>query len=172
MSSLVFDLETTGLEIDSTIHCLCIHDTRSGEDTTYNDTGNSPSITTGVTHLDDSSCWLVGHNVVGFDLPVIQNRYPFLNGNGRTIDTLILSRLCYPDILDRDAKTNKIPKWLRGRHSLESWGYRLNCLKGDYNNEQTDWSKWTPELEDYCRQDVLLTLKLYNHFQKVLAGLP
>lgn len=168
---LVFDIETTGLEIDSKIHCLCIHDSRSNEITSYNDTGNSPSITTGVTALDDS-CWLVGHNIIGFDLPVLQHHFPFLNGHGRTIDTALLSRLKYPDLMERDAKSTLVPKHLWGRHSLEAWGYRLKDLKGDYNNPNTDWSTWTQDLEDYCKQDVKLTRRLYTHFQKVLPGLP
>ena len=54
---------------------------------------------------------------------------------------------------------------LRGSHSLKAWGYRLGVLKGDYG-DTTDWSEYTPEMLEYCVQDVAVTLKLLQLIEK------
>ena len=53
-------------------------------------------------------------------------------------------------------------------HSLDAYGKRLGCFKGSYN----DWSKYTPEMEEYCKQDVLVTRKLYTHLKRKTPWLP
>ena len=34
-------------------------------------------------------------------------------------------------------------------------------LKGDFG-KTTDWSAWSPEMQEYCEQDVRVNLALYN----------
>jgi hypothetical protein len=62
-----------------------------------------------------------------------------------------------------------MPLQLYGRHSLEAYGYRLKEYKGCFSKD-TDWSEWSQEMEDYMNQDVLVTEKLWQHFQKYLTG--
>ena len=49
-----------------------------------------------------------------------------------------------------------------GRHSLEAWGYRLKCFKGDFGKHEGSWEEYTPEMLDYCIQDTLVTQRLYE----------
>jgi len=58
---------------------------------------------------------------------------------------------------------------LKGRHSLAAWGYRLGEYKGEFG-ETTDWAEWSQEMEDYCQQDVKVTMKLCEHFRTYLTG--
>ena len=51
---------------------------------------------------------------------------------------------------------------LYGRHSLEAWGYRLKCNKGDFGKHEGCWDVYTPEMLSYCITDTLVTLKLYQ----------
>ena len=90
---------------------------------------------------------------------------------GIIIDTLILSRLYHPNLLDIDKKHawKHMPLQLYGRHSLESYGYRLGEYKGSFAHN-TDWKNWSQEMEDYCVQDVNVTTKLWNHFLPYLNG--
>ena len=90
---------------------------------------------------------------------------------GRIIETLLLSRLYHPDMLevDRKAKIDGMPPKLYGRHSLESYGHRLGEYKGNFG-ETSDWSHWSKEMEDYCEQDVIVTNKLCQHFHPYLTG--
>ena len=80
------------------------------------------------------------------------------------LDTLVLSRLYYPHIADRDfqRRPQGMPQRLYGRHSLEAWGYRLKCFKGDFSGHDGGWDTYTPEMLDYCIQDTLVTVKLYE----------
>lgn len=161
---LIFDIETNGLPRQglSHLHCLVIKDLDSGDVHRFNDTGQGRPITEGVNLLAEASL-LVGHNIVGFDLPVIKDIYPFFNYEGDVLDTLILSRLLYPDILNRDFRKRPIgmPPKLFGRHSLEAWGYRLGDYKDQFG-KTTDWAEWSIEMEDYCAQDVDVSEQLFT----------
>ena len=126
------------------------------------------SITTALGWLETADL-LVGHNIIGFDIPVIKRLYPWFSPDGDIIDTLILSRLYAPNLLGIDKNSNNIPQKLYGSHSLKAWGYRLGILKGDFN-ETTDWKEWSREMEDYCIQDVAVTRKLCEHFHPFLIG--
>ena len=170
--TLVFDLETNGLLNDVTrIHCLAIYDSTTDEIETYNDEKNNKySISEGVNRLLVADT-LVGHNVINFDLAVLGKLYNYFTPRARIVDTLLLSRLFHPDILDIDRKHKwrHMPLQLYGRHSLESYGYRLNEYKGEFGKD-TDWSEWSQEMEDYCAQDVEVTKKLCDHFHPYLTG--
>ncbi|OUV27050.1 MAG: hypothetical protein CBC48_14690 [bacterium TMED88] len=106
---------------------------------------------------------LIGHNIIGYDIPLIKEAYDF-DYKGQVIDTLVLSRLFYPHIVDRDNVRRPLgmPQKLYGRHSLEAWGYRLKCFKGDFGKHEAAWDIYTPEMLDYCIQDTEVTVKLYE----------
>lgn len=90
------------------------------------------------------ACW-IGHNILKFDAHVINRlvRPEKPLGPDNCIDTLVLSTLYSPSI--------------NGGHSLAAWGNRLKEPKGGHD----DWSKLSPEMIDYCRQDVTVTAKLF-----------
>ena len=182
MGTIVFDLETNGLLNEATrIHCLSLYWENDQRTETFNDEpytnapkdlpmGTNYSITTGLGWLETADI-LIGHNIIGYDIPVIKNLYPWFTPRGIIIDTLILSRLYHPNLLDIDKKHvwKHMPLQLYGRHSLESYGYRLNEYKGNFS-KTTDWKEWSQEMQDYCVQDVNVTTKLWNHFLPYLNG--
>jgi len=71
--------------------------------------------------------------------------------------------------IDKKRNWKYMPLQLYGRHSLESYGYRLGEYKGNFGKE-TDWATWSQEMEDYCVQDVAVTKQLCNHFYPYLSG--
>ena len=169
---LVFDLETDGLlDAVTKIHCIAIHDTEDGTTLSYNDEGTADPIIRGITRLEgaDSLC---GHNIIGYDLAVISKLYPFFKSPAVCIDTLLLSRLYHANILEIDQKRkwDRMPLKLYGRHSLESYGYRLGVYKGEFGKD-TDWQEWSQDMQDYCEKDVEVTTRLWQHFQPYLTGL-
>ena len=103
--------------------------------------------------LSDFNSWLVqnhvveiiGHNIIGYDVPVLERLLGVDFSKVGVIDTLVLSRLYDPT---------------RQSHSLKSWGIELNKHKGDYN----DWSKFTGEMLEYCVNDIRVTLAMYKVF--------
>ena len=169
--NLIFDIETDGLYNDvSKIHCIGIYDISSEQMLVFNDEGTEQPITKGVQLLEDA-CNIIGHNIIGYDIPVIKKLYPWFTPKGNTIDTLLLSRLYHTDMLevDRKRKWEHMPLQLQGRHSLESYGYRLGEYKGNFG-KTADWKEWSQEMQDYMIQDVNVTRKLWKHFHKYLNG--
>lgn len=177
MREAVADCETNGLmdQLDR-VHSLCFF----GADTDYgyschnhHGTTDYPAseswdvhmdVKAGLEYLEDCDK-VIFHNGIKFDLPAIQKVYPWFDlSQDQMVDTLVLSRLIWPDLGDRDyklIKRGKLPPKLRGSHSLKAWGIRLGVLKGDFG-EDTDWQTWTPEMQEYCEKDVEVTLKLWD----------
>ena len=180
MGAIIFDLETNGLLNDATrIHCIALHWCENDTTESYNDEKYSYKpkelpmasghyIHTALQWLETADV-LIGHNIIGFDIPIIPKLYPWFNPSGTIVDTLLLSRLYHPNLLDIDKTSNKIPSKLFGRHSLEAYGHRLGEYKGDFG-QGTDWKEWSQEMQDYCIQDVKVTEKLCEHFRPYLLG--
>jgi len=181
VGAIVFDLETNGLINDATrIHCASLHWCEDDRTEEFNDEkyAENPkdlpmgthSITTALSWLETADV-LVGHNIIGFDIPVIKNIYHWFNPSGIIMDTLLLSRLYHPNLLDIDKKHawKHMPLQLYGRHSLEAYGYRLGEYKGNFA-KTSDWKEWSQEMQEYCTQDVVVTTKLWKHFHPYLTG--
>jgi len=179
--AVVFDLETNGLLNNATrIHCIAMYDGETDTIESFNDEpyakdpkelpmGGCYSITTAISYLEVAEI-IIGHNIINFDIPIIKKLYPYFNPRGIIIDTLLLSRLYHPNLLDIDKnKFTFIPKNLQGRHSLEAYGHRLGEYKGNFGMT-TDWKEWSQEMQDYCIQDVTVTKKLCEYFRPYLNG--
>ena len=168
--NLIFDIETDGFVNACTkVHCIGIHDLDNKETYVFNDEGDQEPITRGVQMLMDATN-IIGHNIINFDCAVLRKLYAWFKAPNQ-LDTLLLSRLYHPDMIDLDhrKKWKNMPLQLYGRHSLESYGYRL----GEYKREvgkTADWNVWSQELQDYMVQDVNVTTKLWKHFQPYLNG--
>jgi DNA polymerase-1 len=168
-TQLLFDLEATGLlRQGSSIHCIVTRDSDNGTTDVF-DCQPERAIIQGIKVLERADV-LIGHNVIGYDIPLIKEQFPQFSPTGQVIDTLVLSRLFYPHIQDRDFERRPLgmPQRLYGRHSLEAWGYRLKCFKGDFGKHEGNWSVYTPEMLDYCIQDTEVTLKLWQLMQRRL----
>jgi len=161
MNTLVFDIETNGITDWSTLsdlttlHCLSIYDIDNLEMSSYSTVAGN--IEEGLEKLKNADR-IVGHNIIGFDVPALRKLYGFTHDN--MIDTLVLARCIFPDVRNDDFKRVDFDTKLIGSHSLKSWGTRLGILKDSYG-ETADWSQWSQEMQDYCEQDVNVTKCLY-----------
>ena len=167
-TQLLFDLESTGLlRRGSTIHCIVMRDTSNMDDPIVFDYQPERAVIQGVKQLEAADA-LIGHNIINYDIPLIKEQHPDFDPQGELLDTLVLSRLYYPNIIERDYEIRPVgmPQRLYGRHSLEAWGYRLKCFKGDYAKHEDAWDVYTPEMLDYCIQDTEVTVKLFQLMQR------
>lgn len=174
---ILFDIETNGfLDTLDAVHCLVTHDTEVG--TTLRFRGSNIA-SQGLPYLASQPS-IGGHNVIKFDLPALKKVYGWTY-DGDIYDTLVASRLAFADIKDADLKLFKkgsLPGKLIGSHALKAWGYRLGELKGTYAEEtaaklqeagvagENCWAEWSQEMEDYCAQDVRVTVRLYQKLQE------
>ena len=149
--TLIFDIETNGLLLDvskfwvGVTYCI-----ETKEEKVFYEAQDM------VTYLNEADT-LIGHNIIGYDIPTLNKLSSIhINSSIRLIDTIILAKLAYYD---------KDKSW---SHSLDAYGERLGEKKGSYN----DWSKYTKEMETYCKQDVKVTYKLYQHLKRKTSWLP
>ena len=142
MSNLVFDIETDGLD-PTKIHCIVAQDVDTMDVFTFDNT----QLDEGYDMLS-SATKLIGHNLIGYDIPVIKKLAGIDLFNKKIVDTLVLSRLFKPT--------------REGNHGLEGWGYRLGFKKGDFGQQEDAWDAYTPEMLKYCKNDVLLNTKVYE----------
>lgn len=147
---IVLDIECNALRNPSKIWVIVCKDLDTSSYHIFRDVHKSPEKERFLEFL--SSCKLVvGHNLLGYDLPVLQD---ITGATARApgvieLDTLILSKLIdYP----------------RDGHSVESYGEEFGLPKGDFS----DWSKYTPEMEEYCVRDVDITERIYKKYKKYI----
>lgn len=162
--ALLFDIETNGLlDSTTTIHCICAKDFLTGKVFSF----GPQEIDQGLKLLANASL-LVAHNGLCFDIPALHKLHPQLI-LPRLFDTLTASRLIWTNMKDMDfsllrgKKKSVFPPSMCGKHSLEAWGYRLGEFKGDYGKQEQAWDRWSPEMQEYCEQDVEVLDKLYRH---------
>jgi len=135
-SRIVLDIEANGLNPDK-IFCIVTSDLDSGQTKSYTPDMINQFNLDGVQEI-------VGHNILGYDIPVLERLLDLDFSNIKMTDTLVLSRLFNPV---RD-----------GGHSLASWGQRLGYPKGDH----TDFTQFTDEMLEYCERDVQVNVKTYK----------
>lgn len=176
MRTAVFDIETNGFyHLTSKVHSLVIHIVETGQTFSCADQPNYLPITEGLKILNEADV-VVGHNIIKFDIPVLQKLYPNLVNIplSKVRDTLIYSRLLKGDLTGADARLvrlKKLPSKMMNSHGLEAWGYRLGLNKGDYAKEMAakgldPWAFWNKPMQDYCELDVQVTLKLWHELNQ------
>ncbi len=158
MSKYILDLEADGLlDTVTKVFVIVMKNVETGERWVMKTDGE---IREGLAHVQDQH--LIGHNLIGYDLEVLKRLYGFKIDISQVTDTLVLSRLIYPDMRARDAKSKVMITKYWGSHSLEAWGYRLQKFKGDYGKNANAFTELSDEMVDYCIQDVEVTEELYN----------
>ena len=82
----ILDLETNGLLKNTTeIHCIAVHYIDEGITVSYNDTGAADPIVRGVQFIEQAER-IIGHNIIGFDLPIIKK---YIHGLTLKVKSLI-----------------------------------------------------------------------------------
>tara|TARA_R110000796_G_scaffold64606_2_gene149684 strand:- start:878 stop:2521 length:1644 start_codon:yes stop_codon:yes gene_type:complete len=142
MTKLILDIETT--TDHNTIWLCCCEDLELERRWSFVE----PE---GLQQLIDSYDTIIGHNIIGFDAPVLSKVWDITVATEKLEDTMILSRLYNPEL----------------KHSLAVWGQTLGFPKGDF----TDYDGGLcAEMVQYCEQDVTITKKLYKHLDRLLCS--
>jgi hypothetical protein len=111
---------------------------------------------------------LIGHNIISYDIPVLNKFFGVDLNEIELVDTYIVSQLLDPDrelpegcpVSVRDPVTGR--KKLVGPHSLEALGWAL----GERKIHHYDWTVFSPEMLARCESDVLITEKVYIDFME------
>jgi DNA polymerase I len=143
---LVFDIETDGLDATK-VWCLVAQDAETKE--VYKFTPDN--LDEGYKFLTTATR-LIGHNIIGFDIPLVEKFGGVDLSAIEVIDTLVLSRLFNPT---RD-----------GGHSLTTWGYKLGYPKIEFE----DYYNYSEDMLTYCVRDVELNTKVFEELRKESKG--
>jgi len=146
---LVFDIEANGFLFEAdTIWCIVAIDEN---DKVYS--FRPDQIKEGISFLQSANK-LIGHNIIGYDIPLIKKLYDInLYAPDKILDTLTISRLSNPV--------------REGGHSIEKWGYRLGGVQKQVHE---DWTQFSEEMLTRCIKDVKINKSLFNYLKKECVG--
>ena len=142
MVTAIVDIETDHLNA-TLIHCIVACDYATGKEKVWVQ-DECKEFASWSEKIDK----FIMHNGVSFDAPVLNKLIGSKIVPSQVRDTLIESQL-YNPIRDKG-------------HSLRAWGERFNLPKG----ELTEFKYYTPEMLEYCKQDVRITRKLAQELEK------
>ena len=148
MRQLAFDIETDGI-VATKVHCIVAIDVTTREQFIYrSDKGDLD----GFRDLISEPCELIGHNILGYDIPTLERLMGMEFGRHLLTDSLVLSRLSNPSRL--------------GGHSLKN----LSRNTTEEKTHHEDWSVISDDMVEYCVQDVVATIGVYLRLIQELAG--
>ena len=108
-TSIIFDIEADNLYNDVTrVHCIALKRIGIDEDVQLFDHDHLESALDILSSADQ----LIGHNIIQYDIPVLEKLYPQYHFTHNVLDTLNLSMIQFPELP-------------ANQHSLEYWGKQL-----------------------------------------------
>lgn len=141
----IVDIETDSLDATK-VHCIVAKDVDSGKVYPF-----PPNMVHGFRDWSRGVKQFIMHNGLSFDAPVCNRLLGTDIKPSQIVDTLVLSQLFNP---------------IREGHSLKAWGDRLGFPKGDVETFEV----YTPDMLEYCKQDVNITHKLFQILQSEGKG--
>ena len=157
---MILDIEANGLLLDVTkIWVVKLYD--NGTFYTFRE---APEF---VEFVKENVEYLIGHNIYGYDLPVLEKVWGIDYGHNQIFgkkvpiwDTLLMSQYIEPDMLG---------------HSLDDWGKRLGREKIDYRaaliaagaldkdaQRGAEFGFYHPLMETYCERDCEVCEMVFN----------
>jgi DNA polymerase-1 len=137
MKNVIVDIETDSLN-PTKIHCIVAKDIQTSQVLVWDD-HNLNQFKDWTTTVDK----FIMHNGVSFDAPALNRLLSTKIKLSQIKDTMIMSQLFDP-VREKG-------------HSLSAWGDRVGFCKMECDN----FSEYTEEMLEYCKNDVLLTEKVY-----------
>lgn len=136
------DIEGDGLiDTVSKVWCATFKNVGTGEERRFRD---YDELRTFVADQIAGGCYFIAHNGIEYDFPALNRLVKTRFAINRMIDTMVMSMLFSPSLV--------------GGHSLGAWGGRLKFPKGEWN----DFSRYSPEMEEYCMNDTRLLVLLFK----------
>ncbi|MBB3910123.1 DNA polymerase [Sphingomonas desiccabilis] len=141
----VFDLETNGLLAGVTrVHCAVLYDIDTDEILDFR-----PHEIGKFLEIYQRATLLIGHNIIGYDIPVLAKLYGVRHSpDCEIIDTLPLARLVYSDIKQTDFPLAKA--WKAYKAKVDAWDQKRERSRLDHEADiaDVDFTEEPPEWRD------------------------
>jgi DNA polymerase I len=151
MRPLILDIESDGL-LDNVTRAWCFGIQVDAYEEFNDEQNGKRPIAAALETLQNTPRNIVGHNLIGYDLPLMEKLYGVVIPIEKVRDTQVMGRLLNP--------------CRRRGHSLSEYGEAMGVPKGDHD----DWTRYSEEMAIYLQQDVLITSKLYEELDHRLKG--
>src|SRR6266852_1602044 len=155
------DIEANGLINPTKIWVIVCKDIDTGEYDVFRRPSECPSEAERFRRYALRVDHWIGHNLLGYDYLVCHDLLGLEIPNLPAVctDTLVVSKLVdYP----------------RQGHSVEDYGLEFGLEKGELVGEKrikfTDFSKYSEEMEEYCKRDVDITHLIYLKYLRYLSN--
>lgn len=142
MKTIILDIETERLIDPQKIWVICCKCLETGEYFSFRDLDAFKEF------YKDVDLW-IAHHGCGFDFIVLNNLLGLEFPVEKVIDTLIISKLV---------------DYSRDGHSIEDYGLEFGHEKIHF----TEFSKYSPEMETYCRRDVDICERVYLKYRRYI----
>ena len=149
---IAFNIEANGLK-PTEIWCIVCKDIDTGEIRRWNNLTTDEEQRNDFTRYFATSDYYIGHNILGYDLPVIHKLLgvEFTADPRHCCDTLVISKLAdYP----------------RKGHSVEHYAVEF----GQERQSQVSYAHWSPELVEYCSRKTELAHRIYDKYKKYITN--
>lgn len=145
---IVFDVEANALENPTRIWVIVCKDIDTGKFHIFRNLHDREEAERFILFCNVVTSY-IGHNVLGYDIPVIHNITGYQIPVERVTDTLVVSKLV---------------DYSRPAHSIEQYGEEFGYPKIKFN----DFSKYSEEMEEYCVRDVDICERVYNKYRRII----
>lgn len=147
---IVFDIEANRLENPDKIWVIVCKDIDTQERFIFRNVHDIRQRNEFIAFADNVELW-IGHNVISYDLPVLERIAGVQILLEKVLDTLVISRLIdYP----------------RDGHSIEAYGEEFGYPK----IKHYDFTKYSQELETYCIRDVDICELVYRKYLRYISN--
>lgn len=145
---VVFDIEANGLENPTKIWLIVAKDIDTDEYHIFRNLDDTSERNRFIDFSSRVTLW-IGHNILGYDIPVIHKLLDLSIEVDKCLDTLIVSKLV---------------DYSRNGHSIEDYGVEFGKEKGKF----TDFSAYSKAMEEYCIRDVDICHSVYSKYIKYI----
>lgn len=165
MREVICDIEANGLYKPTIIWCIVCKETDTGDVRVFK---TQEDIHNNFASYIEQFDKVIGHNFLGYDLPVLNKLIKNCNLSYKKItDTLILSDMFNPAVKLFDEQTQRFYIGRkRTKHGLEEWGLTLGYPKQDFH----EFDKYSEEMVTYCINDVELNYRVWQELCKENNG--
>lgn len=147
---LAIDIEANALVKPDKIWVIVCKDLDTGEYHIFREVTNDAEAKKAFLALLDKCTLLVGHHILGYDLPVVEDLLQVRFEVDKSVDTYIVSKLANYSRPDG--------------HSIQEYGLEFGLEKIDFS----DFTKYSLEMEKYCVRDVDICERIYRKYLRYI----
>src|SRR5258705_4732203 len=156
---IVFDIECNKIHNPDKIWVIVCKDIDTGTINIFrNLTDDEEERQRFVAYSENITQW-IGHNILGYDIPILQHLIDVSISVKDVVDTLILSKL---------VNYSRV-----GGHSIEQYGLEFGLEKIDVGKSIAGhnpfFNEWSQAMEDYCVRDVEICHRVYTSYLHILS---